>query len=530
MSGLTCRIKDYIQPFERQLALEELRSLTKNPIVPVNGDERSASTFVVRGSCDIEMLRRALTYWHSVGAPEGLTLQVRREATSLTANGDVASADFGNGEATLPSRLPRRRCLRYATHGLHEYRGKFFPQLVRALINISRTPEEGIVLDPMCGSGTTLVETLLAGRTACGLDMNPLSVFVAGVKCRALSMSPTSLADGYETLNAALCGAGGLAGRSYFATLPGRDQDYLERWFAPEALDGLDAVHTAIQRLRTDDLRDFFSVCLSNILRKASWQKVDDLRVRREVRDVAKGEVVAHFLEQARRSTRLLAPFLADRGRMALGSHSILETDARLAAGAVPELAGKVDTIITSPPYATALPYLDTDRLSLIYLGLLPREQHRSRDNLMIGNREVTTRVRAEYWDCYQADKEVLPEATSALIDEIDRLNKSHSVGFRRRNLPALLAKYFFDMKDVLRQMALLLRPGGSAFVVVGNNRTTAGGSLMDISTADHLRAIAEDVGFTATGDREMEMLPSRDIFRKNAVPSERILTLRAPQ
>ena len=530
MSGLTCRIKDYIQPFERQLALKELRVLTKSPVVPVNGDETTASTFVVRGSHDSGMLCAALTYWHSVGAPEELTLQVRREATSLTANGSVVGADGGNGGATLPLQLPRRRCLRYATHGLHEYRGKFFPQLVRALINISRTPEDGIVLDPMCGSGTTLVETLLAGRCAFGLDINPLSVFVAGVKCRALAMSPTSLADGFEMLNAALHGTGQPAERSYFATLPARDQDYLERWFAAQALDELDAIHAAIQRLETKDLRDFYSVCLSNIIRKASWQKDDDLRVRREVRDVAKGEVVAHFLDQARRSTRLLTPFLADRGQMVLDSHSILETDARLAADAVPELAGKVDTIITSPPYATALPYLDTDRLSLIYLGLLPREQHRSRDNLMIGNREVTTRVRAEYWDYYQANKDLLPETTCALIDEVDRRNKSHSVGFRRRNLPALLAKYFFDMKDVLQQMALLLRTGGFAFVVVGNNRTTAGGSLVEISTADHLRTIAEDVGFKATGDQEMEMLPSRDIFRRNAVPSERILALRAPQ
>ena len=529
MTALTCWIKDYIQPFERRLALEELRVLTKAVVVPVDGDETTASSFAIKGLNDPGMLREALAYWHSVGTPEALTLQIRGEATSLAANGGIATSDvFKNEGKVFPPKLPRRRCLRYATHGLHEYRGKFFPQLVRALINISGTPEGGIVLDPMSGSGTTLVEAQLSGRLAWGLDMNPLSIFVADVKCRALTLSPSLLVNGYETLRGALCRTEGGCDQSYFATLPNRDQDYLERWFAPPTLHELETIHAAIRRLRSKVLRDFYLVCLSNILRKVSWQKDDDLRVRRDVRKVANGEVIANFLEQAKRSTRLLAAFLTERGRRVMGRHSILEADARLAASVLPELAGTVDTIITSPPYATALPYLDTDRLSLIYLGLLSRGEHRSRDNLMIGNREVTIRERAEYWNYYAANKDLLPKTTCSLIDGIDRLNKPHSVGFRRRNLPALLAKYFFDMREVLQQMHTLLRPGRSAFLVVGNNRTTAGGELVEISTADHLRTIAENVGFQATGIVSMEMLPSRNIFRKNAVPSEQILALRA--
>ena len=104
------------------------------------------------------------------------------------------------------------------------------------------------------------------------------------------------------------------------------------------------------------------------------------------------------FLEEARRSTKTVAAFGALCGRGGLGKFSVEEADARLAATALEQLVGKVDVIITSPPYATALPYLDTDRLSLIYLGLLSRREHRSRDTLMIGNREITERTRAAYW------------------------------------------------------------------------------------------------------------------------------------
>lgn len=43
----------------------------------------------------------------------------------------------------------------YATHGLFPYRGKFHPQLIKALINIIGIKERETILDSMCGSGTT---------------------------------------------------------------------------------------------------------------------------------------------------------------------------------------------------------------------------------------------------------------------------------------------------------------------------------------------------------------------------------------
>lgn len=531
MDFLTCRIKGYIQPFERQLALQELRTLSSSDVIPVDGDETTASLFSVPDTANLGTLRNALAYWQEVGTkPDGLTVQVRREATWISAR----SKGVLNGltlTAPAPSKLPKKRCLRYATHGLHEYRGKFFPQLVRALINIARVPDNGIVLDPMCGSGTTLVETRLAGRAAYGLDMNPLSVFIAKVKCQALALNAASLMEAYGTLQEVLCTSlSDQTTRKYFASLPKDDQAYLERWFAAHTLMELDQVIGAVQRLPTLELQDFYRVCLSNILRSVSWQKNEDLRVRKQVVELRTGEVITRFLNEALRSTKIVAAFLSDRDQEELGTYTVQETDARQAMDAVPTLIGKVDAVITSPPYATALPYIDTDRLSLIYLGLLRRANHRARDGMMIGNREVTERCRAQYWAFYEENKLLLPTATRALIERIDRLNKATAVGFRRRNMSALLSKYFFDMHSVIKQTQVLLRPGGVMFLVVGNNRTTAGRELIEIRTADHLSAIAETLGFKVTSSLSMDMLVSRDIFRKNAMASEQILTLEKPQ
>jgi len=379
----------------------------------------------------------------------------------------------------------------------------------------------------MCGSGTTLVEARLADRTTYGLDMNPLSVFVARVKCQALSLPAVALPRTYEQLRSRLSASS--AEEGYHATLPAHDQDYLMRWFAPSTLRELDQVHAAIQLLRTNPLRNFFSVCLSNVLRSVSWQKNDDLRVRKEVVDLDEGEVLRRFLAQARRSVATVSAFVAERGPLTSGRFEVVEADARHAVDALRPIAGKVDAVITSPPYATALPYIDTDRLSLIYLGLLSRTDHALRDRLMIGNREVSNRARDEYWATYVARRNLLPDETRRVIDRIDRLNSHRSAGFRRKNMAALLSKYFFDMHEVLRNIRELLRPGAAAFLVVGNNRTTAGGELIQIRTADHLAAIAENLRFKVVETLSMDMLPSRDIFRKNAVPSESIIRLEAP-
>ena len=533
MDGLPCRMKDYIQPFERRLALQELRALVDGPVVPVDGDDATARTFLIARTSDADVLRGALTYWCSVGDDaDGLTAQLRGEATfGIARNGKVSGEQPEIVRALVPSMLPKKRCLRYATHGLHEYRGKFFPQLVRALMNIVQLPEGAVVLDPMCGSGTTLVEAQLSGRRCYGLDMNPLSVFITDVKCQVLTITPTALTAAYDKIRKALDTITSVPGEpGHTALMADGDRAYLERWFAPRTLEDLDRIEAAIRRLPNKTLRNFHRICLSNTLRGVSWQKNEDLRVRREETELAVGATVARFLDEVARSTKTVAAFLAEGGRTGMGNYTVREADARVAVNALPELADKVDVVITSPPYATALPYIDTDRLSLIYLRLLPREDHRTRDTLMIGNREVTKRVRTEYWAFYEAHRSLLPRSTRTLIERIDRLNKPGKVGFRRRNLAALLSKYFFDMREVLQQTFTLLRPGGAMFLVVGNNRTTAGGQPVEIRTADHLGTISNDLGFRLASDLEMDMLVSRDIFRKNSVPSERIIRLEKPQ
>ncbi len=566
MHTFICKMKPYIQPFERKLALAELAAIAGSEPKPVRQKltvqgahqgyflsdlwslsasptalaqtetplpEVEALEFEVVSHTQIKTLINNLAYWESV-SDEGkhLTNQVIREATINIARNDVELdllpqlLPFGN---TIP--LPNRRCLRYGTHGIHEYRGKFFPQLVRSLLNIAKVPDHGVIADPTCGSGTTLVETVLSGYHGLGLDLNPLSVLMSQTKCALFSAVPADVMESYQGLRTDLLRASQTPDPTlpYFSQLSQKDQGYLREWFSERVLTELDVVSLYVHALPTGALRDFMRLSISNIMRRVSWQKEADLRVRKEVKDDTNIHPVLEFLTEVESALRTFLAFLYQNQGKPLGTCDIQEGTAVNITKFWKQWLGKVDVVITSPPYATALPYLDTDRLSLYYLGLLSRSGHRSRDLEMIGNREISDKRREQYWDLFQQRREDLPMSAVDLIERIYRLNAGTQAGFRRQNVPALLAKYFLDMHEVMDGIARLLKPGAHAYIVIGNNHTIAGGEKVEIETANILGEIATAVGLQQCEHIPMEMLVSREIFKNNAVASEVILSLRRP-
>lgn len=69
------------------------------------------------------------------------------------------------------------------THGFFKYMAGMQPMTARELMKL--TPRGGTILDVFCGSGTVLIEALVAGSSAFGCDVSPLAVFVASHHCDA---------------------------------------------------------------------------------------------------------------------------------------------------------------------------------------------------------------------------------------------------------------------------------------------------------------------------------------------------------
>jgi len=70
----------------------------------------------------------------------------------------------------------------YAFHNLYPYKGKFYPRVVRTLINAFGLTQGNLILDPFNGSGTTTHEATLMGIESVGIDITPIGVIISKLK------------------------------------------------------------------------------------------------------------------------------------------------------------------------------------------------------------------------------------------------------------------------------------------------------------------------------------------------------------
>lgn len=510
--SIKLEIKPYLKKFEQDLAIRELNALLgQDEIVSEQGDY-----WTITSKRDEIFFREQLTYWQRVGRE--VLYPTVQNALELTQNG------LSNLENNVGN-LHRSRRLRYGPHDIHEYRGKFFPQLVRSLITISQIPKSGFVLDPMCGSGTTCCESIAFGYSAIAADLNPLSLLISKVKASIpREKSGEFLSKVSDYMNSFSYGNTDLE-----MLWSSDDISYLQKWFADDALLDLAKISAEIKRLPAGLEAEFLSVCFSNIIRSSSWQKATDLRVRKEIQPYITGTAIKSFEDGVTEQLKKIDAYLSVLPAVPLNLVvDIREGNAVKIADLFEQYVGTVDALITSPPYATALPYLDTDRLSLIVLNLLPRKAHRDREIDMIGTREVSERQRKDEWENFQKRKRELPQNIINLIDSLAINYHSEAVGFRRKNLPALLSKYFLNMLDAMKSARILMRQNAPAYYVVGNNSTEVNGERVEIPTDEFLFEIGAVAGWQQEETINMDLLPSRDIFKANRGSKESILVFRA--
>ena len=123
----------------------------------------------------------------------------------------------------------------YASHNYHSFPAKFPPQLPRKFIKALTVPGD-VVLDPMMGSGTTILEAVLTDRAAIGFDIDPLAVKLTRVK--TTSLERLQIADlGREIISRATFSTKEHSGKLQ-ATLSQRwdkrTQKFVDYWFARE--------------------------------------------------------------------------------------------------------------------------------------------------------------------------------------------------------------------------------------------------------------------------------------------------------
>ena len=528
MSKVELKFHNYkYLPYEQRLAALEVERLLGGKPERVNG---SFHVETLNG-VDIHTLQR-LTYFRDILAAgkETVTPQQAQLEASDTKHGD-------------PTKL-RRQHTRYSAHGLHEYRGKFNPQMVRAVTNLLRLRVGDSIWDPFCGSGTVLLEARHQGFNALGVDLNPLAVAIANSKLAAIEADANSLkctadmvAD--RILDKAKKLTEGIPGNKDIEEAVGQDwmerlssPEYLVSWFPIPVLAQLMVILDSIDELAPDSIRGVFRIIASDILRTVSLQDPGDLRVRRR-RNPAPNYPAANIFVSLLRS-RINSVLAAqeyispNQGWQSAFLGDSSET-ASLDKPAQKFLKEGVDCILSSPPYATALPYIDTQRLSIVLLGLAEAREIRDLDSSLVGSREIQTRERRDLEEAIDCNEAGVAEEIWVLCKTLKRAYDPNSDGFRRRNTPTVVYRYFSGMTRVMAAAEKHLRKGGWMAFIIGPNRTSLGGKDFLIDTPTLLAATGTHVGLELCEIHELNAYSRYDAHSRNSIREERLLVMRRP-
>lgn len=344
-------------------------------------------------------------------------------------------------------------------HGLHKFPSKFIPNIPRWCIN-AFSEENNTILDPFVGSGTTLVEAKISSRNSYGVDIDPLSKLITKVKTTPLN-EENLISNKNWLINE-------LNESFNDVKIPNIPNKY--HWFKPRVLEELAVIKKFIYKIKDDDIRDFFLVCFSSIIRKVS--NADDEGQKTYVYSKNKKPFLSpikYFLQIIELQTKNILEF----SKVCSPNFAkLINKDAQNI-----ELDNySVDLAITSPPYINAIDYILTQKLEYYWLNLIEMNKISEFRKKYIGTDRVYV---ADYSNFHKFGLRKLDE----ILSKIYKKNKAHSF---------IVYKYFADMKVNLEEVYRVLKHDSRYCVVVGDN-TISG---VYVPTYELLTKIAEKVGF----------------------------------
>ena len=348
------------------------------------------------------------------------------------------------------------------THGMHRFPAKYIPP-VPGWVMDQFAETDDVVLDPFCGSGTTLVEGLLRCSKTIGIDCDPLACMISRAKTD--KVNPARI----QKLGCDIRGVWRHPAKQLVPPMP--DLTNFEHWFSKDAWGHLQSLLAAITALdASPEESNFLLSVFSSILRRVS--NADDQTQKTYVSGTLKKippRVEGLFykaLEKALAGLEELA-----RLRSSSAEAITIQGDAT----DIQLPAQSVDLIVTSPPYLDSVDYMYNFMLEYFWLGPI----------LGVQDRHTFNQMRRGVIGAKNPDGSVTPALPQCLHDLISE----KEIAPRRF---AATCAYCTNMSRHFRSAAKALKPGGYYFLVIGNSRTSKGVLPMH----DALIRLAADAGF----------------------------------
>lgn len=373
------------------------------------------------------------------------------------------------------------------THYIHSYPAKLLKHIPIFFLNskILLPESKSLVLDPFCGSGTVLLESLLAGHNAIGCDANPLARLIARVKTTRLK------AEELRRIKASIM----LKAKRLRKVVP-LNVVNVEHWFSESTIRQLSQLYRAINDICSGEELEFFLATFSNIVKKVSYadpnlsvpvkikpDKYSSIDIKERLSsklvELENIDVISFFSSQVDRNINRITLLgkIPSKGVTA----KVVSEDARRITKCLDSRSdllesNSVDFIVTSPPYAGAQKYIRSSSLSLGWLGLCEEKSLRDYERLNIGREHYS---KAEY-------SALIKFGLTEIDDFFDEVKK---VSPLRAHINS---NYLKEMESAISEMYRVLKNDRYCVIVIGNNEVCG----RKFETQKYIRLLAERIGF----------------------------------
>lgn len=373
-----------------------------------------------------------------------------------------------------------------AFHAWYRFVLSYPPHLVRHYLERFGVEPGQCVLDPFCGTGTTLVTCKQLGIRSVGAEGTPMGRFATSVKVDWSPDPEALLHDARGLVEAAARSTREHGNLPLLALSPDAEKTLLRGSISPRPL------HRA---LKLREAIDSSSTPYSNhallALAKVLPTRIGNLRFGPEV-GVAVAKQDAPVLDLWLGEIATMAADLAQQGDGAPAAAAVHLADSR---DLRPVLEPRsIDAVITSPPYPNEKDYTRIMRLEMAVLGLVrsPKELQALKRTLLCSN--TRTVYRANDDDRWVADNRQIADLAARI--EARRCELGKTSGFERQ-YHRVVTLYFGGMYRHLANLRPLLRPGAQLAYVVGDQASYL---QVMIRTGQVLAALAESLGYETVG------------------------------
>lgn len=418
------------------------------------------------------------------------------------------------------------------THGIHSYPAMMVSPISKNIIDmVKQFKQVDSLFDPFAGSGTVLVEGMLAGiPTVAGNDINPLALLLSKVKTTPIDRTQLQneyielknrletlytrydflihFVDDYMVKSRGLdltakdgwgCDAPTYLNnfyQEYQLTLKAPTFKNIGYWFRPRVIFELSLIKSAIAETTNKDIRDFFSVAMSEIIRLVSNRRNGEFKMFRMTPEkVAKfnPDTKQEFIKILERNIDKMGDFTDAYDYLSVAPHVTIFREDACKLPSVPQ--NTYDLIVTSPPYGdsrTTVAYGEYSRLSMQWLDIfeLTEKEIMSVDRTLMGGQKY--RNGFEY-----------TVKSSTLRDILDRIKDADL------ERAGDVFSFYSDLEQSIAAIAEKTKKDGYQFWVVANR--TVKGEV--IPTDKIIEEIAQNYGlrYVYTIDRNIvnKVMPS---------------------